>query len=425
MAQTPAITKSVDCILDQIRVRRNGAAYKESQISMHDVIVVGLGAFGSAAAYHLTRTGASVLGIDRYSPPHSQGSSHGETRVTRAAIGEGVEYSPLAIRSNQHWRTLEQETQQELYRRCGCLFIAGRPGGVMAPHAVPNFYANIRKAAADHNIQLAEFPSGDAVSRRFPQFKTVPEESGVLDPEGGFLFPERCIRAQLTLAQQRGAKLLTNTVVTGYDENPNGVQVQTQDGARHQASKLLLTAGSWLPKLVGSPLGGARVTRQTLHWFELSGDPEPFDPARCPTYIWLVDRPSVVYGFPFVGDPSNGIKIAHEEEGGTGDPDTLSRNVAAAEIDYVYETYVQPFFTGIGRRSLRAEVCLYTSLKNARFIIDWMPGSKRILFASACSGHGFKHSAAVGEGLAKLLMPTMDAEIDLSDFTLAEYQRRT
>ena len=79
---------------------------------LYEVIVVGLGAVGSAATWHLARLGAKVLGIDRYKPPHEFGSSTGETRLTRAAVGEGVEYSPLALRSNEIWRKIETTTGQ-------------------------------------------------------------------------------------------------------------------------------------------------------------------------------------------------------------------------------------------------------------------------------------------------------------------------
>src|SRR5665213_3599137 len=75
-----------------------------------DVVVCGLGAMGSATLYQLAKRGLRVLGIDRYAPPHDLGSSHGETRITRCATGEGLAYVPLALRSHQLWRAIDQET---------------------------------------------------------------------------------------------------------------------------------------------------------------------------------------------------------------------------------------------------------------------------------------------------------------------------
>src|SRR5712672_1562494 len=110
-----------------------------------DVIVLGLGALGSAATYHLSSLGNSVLAIDQYRPPHSYGSSHGETRITRLAIGERIEYSALAIRSHELWRDIEDQTGLELLRTCGCLIISGR--GKDRIHGVDTFYDNTIAAA--------------------------------------------------------------------------------------------------------------------------------------------------------------------------------------------------------------------------------------------------------------------------------------
>lgn len=75
-----------------------------------DLLVIGLGAMGSATAYQLAKRGAKVIGIDQFSPPHAHGSTHGETRITRQGIGEGRQFVPLALRSHELWREIERET---------------------------------------------------------------------------------------------------------------------------------------------------------------------------------------------------------------------------------------------------------------------------------------------------------------------------
>jgi sarcosine oxidase len=89
-----------------------------------ETIVLGLGAAGSATLYQLAKRGRTVLGMDRFSPPHGEGSSHGDTRITRLAIGEGVQYTPLAIRSHEIWRELERETDRSLLTTDGALIIS-------------------------------------------------------------------------------------------------------------------------------------------------------------------------------------------------------------------------------------------------------------------------------------------------------------
>jgi sarcosine oxidase len=388
-----------------------------------DVIVVGLGAVGSAAVHHLARCGASVLGIDRFSPPHRRGSSHGETRITRVAVGEGDVYSPLALRSHALWRAMERETGRQLMVRCGCLTISG-PGST-ATHGVGDFLANIRRAATAHHIPHEAFADGAAIRRRFPQFHAGDTEEGFLDHEGGYLFPERCVAAQLELAKRYGATLVTNRRVVAWKRSVRGVIVRTAAGGVFHADHVLITAGAWLPRLVGSRVAGAlTVTRQVLHWFEIRTNAERFAPDACPVFIWELPCSSGartdVYGFPLTGPREAGIKIAHEESGGIADPDRVSRSVTADEIAHMYRVYVEPFFPDLGPRSIRTEVCLYTRAPEARFVIDAHPHCERVLFASACSGHGFKHSAALGEALAEILTQGRSAHVDLAPFRLRQ-----
>src|SRR5690242_18589028 len=143
-------------------------------MTQYDAIVVGLGAFGSAALYHLAKAGQRVLGIDRDHPPHKLGSSHGETRITRAAVGEGVEYAQLAIRSNALWRALEAATGDELFVQCGCILISG-PGAPQT-HGVDDFFDNMRAVARRHGIALEEYANGAAIRARYPQFAAAERE---------------------------------------------------------------------------------------------------------------------------------------------------------------------------------------------------------------------------------------------------------
>ena len=89
----------------------------------HDVIIVGLGGMGSAAAAELSARGLRVLGIERFGPAHDRGSSHGESRVIRQAYFESPAYVPLLLRAYELWRELEAATGQELLTETGGLMI--------------------------------------------------------------------------------------------------------------------------------------------------------------------------------------------------------------------------------------------------------------------------------------------------------------
>lgn len=387
----------------------------------YDVIVVGLGAMGSAAVYQLAQRGVSVLGIDRFSPPHGHGSSHGDTRITRTAIGEGVEYSQLALRSHKLWRAIEAESGQKLFVRNGCLTITG--ANAVAMHDVEDFYANVGAAARRYDIPHRTFETPEAIAKRYPQFAVKSGDHAILDEEAGYLFPESCIAAQLQLAERAGATLVRDTQVMAIDPAADGVDVATADGQRFVADRVVIAAGAWLPRFAAKELAQHfTVTRQVLHWFEIKSHPERFTDANCPVFIWQVpqqgDIRSSIYGFPVKGDPSLGVKVTHEEDGGVTDPDRVNRTVTADESARVYRTYVEPFLPDLGPRCLRTETCLYTRVDRSRFVIDSDPRNERVTFVSACSGHGFKHSAAIGEALAQQIADGRTTHVDLEPFRL-------
>lgn len=382
-------------------------------MSRYDAIVLGLGAMGSAATFQLARRGARVLGLDQYAPPHANGSSHGDTRITRLAIGEGDHLTPLVLRAHEIWREVEHETGATLLTSTGGLVISS-PLRTSFTH-VEGFFDNTVAAARKFGI-AHEMLDAAAIRERFPPFKVRDDEVGYLERDAGFLRPEACIAAQLSLAQKRGAELRVNERVVGFEETSGGVQIETES-SRYVADRLIITAGAWLPKLVPACARLLRVYRQVLYWFALDGSHEAFSPERFPVFIWeLQETRQGIYGFPAIDGARGGLKIATESYGDPVSPDAVDRRVNDDEIAPMYSRYVAPQFAGIAPRCIKSAVCLYTVTPDFGFIIDWLPGSERVLIASACSGHGFKHSATIGEILAQL---TVDGR---SHFDVAPYR---
>jgi sarcosine oxidase len=222
----------------------------------------------------------------------------------------------------------------------------------------------------------------------------------------GFVRPEACIRVQLERARALGAELRLDEPALAFEQDGDGVRVTTGQGT-YVAKELVLAMGAWLPGVLPPSLAaGFRVTRQVLYWFRAhdAAAHEAFRPARFPVYIWQVPRPQVIYGFPATGGLEEGVKIATEQEIVTTTADTVDRTVSAAETQATYETYVAPFLPGLSPHCVKSKVCLYTQVANARFVIDRLPDRPRIVVASPCSGHGFKHSAAIGELLAAMVL---------------------
>src|SRR5687767_2891266 len=180
---------------------------------VHDAIVLGLGAMGSATLYQLAKRGMNVLGIDRHSPPHVFGSSHGESRVTRQAIGEGERYTPLALRSHEIWREIEAASGESLLTVTGGLVISSR--SERATCHVPGFFDNTVRAARTHGI-AHETLEAHEIRARFPAFAVEDDAIGYYEPGAGFLRPEACVRAQLTLAERLGATIHRDETVLRF-----------------------------------------------------------------------------------------------------------------------------------------------------------------------------------------------------------------
>lgn len=365
-----------------------------------DTIVVGLGAVGTATLLQLAKRGQRVLGIDRWDPPHAMGSTHGETRITRTAIGEGEIYVPLALRSHEIWRELEAETGMELLVQCGSLMI-GSGAGTQWIHGKSDFVRRTADIAARHAI-AHEVMDADAVMRRFPQFGLRGDEIACYEPTGGYVRPEACIEAQLLVARRHGAAIRPNTQVTAIGRDGAGVCVTTAGGDRFRAAEAVLAAGAWSPGLAEAPLARhMQVTRQVLHWFAPE-DPAAYAPGRCPVYIWAHGDAveDSFYGFP-IARGGQGVKMAMEQYSAmVPDPNAIVREVSAVETASTHRDHVAGRLLGVTDRALRSAVCMYTITADGDFLIDRSPENDRVLLVSACSGHGFKHSAGLGEAVA-------------------------
>jgi sarcosine oxidase len=393
--------------------------YHSDMASTADILVLGLGAMGSAALYQASKLGARCVGIDRFAPPHDQGSSHGDTRITRQAIGEGQVFVPLVLRSNEIWEEIEAATGRNLMVRNGCLVLASAntPG---CHHGSTSFVQDTIDAAREFGI-AHEVLSSDEIARRYPQFRLRGDEVGYFEPGAGFLRPEACIEAQLQLAQQAGAQIVNDEVALDINQRGSKVEVRTSK-AIYSAKKVIVTAGAWIPKLLGEDYARFfKVYRQMLCWFSVAKRTELFEPRNFPVFIWITgNQPrDMMYGFPQM-DAGGGVKIATEQYEATVDPDAVPRKVDHADIAALYDEYITPRFPDVSSKCLRSATCLYTVTPDAKFVIDHFPDSHNVVFASACSGHGFKHSAAIGEALAQQALG-LPITVDLSPFRLRRF----
>lgn len=374
----------------------------------YDVIILGLGAMGSAAAYHLARRNQRVLGLDRFTPPHSFGSSHGQTRIIREAYFEHPAYVPLVQRAYENWAELERETKQQLFQQTGGLMI-GPPEGVLVTGA--------RRSAQIHHLPHELLNAAD-LRRRFPAFQPADDTVAVWEPRAGIVFPERCIAAHLHMAAQHGATRRYDEPALKWECNGTNVRVTTAQG-EYEAQHLLIAAGAWIsPMLVELNLP-LTVTRQVLLWFEPTGHAEYFAPQRCPIFIYEHESNRIIYGFPNLGE---GVKVGRHHEGEYTHAERVRREVGADDIEAM-RVILRRVMPAIDTAPVAAAVCMYTNTPDENFLIDFHPAHPQVLLASICSGHGFKFSSVMGEVLADLLLDQR-SRFDLSLFGLQRLQTR-
>jgi len=383
----------------------------------YDTIVLGLGAMGSATTYQLAKKGNKVLGIEQFSSPHHFGSSHGETRIIRQAIGEGEEYVPLVLRSYEIFREMEKETGKKLLTVTGGLIISSQNATGFCH--VENFFQNTLDAAQKFNVKH-EILSAEEIRHRFPQFNVADNEQGYFEHEAGFLNPEECIQANIDLAKKYGAEIRDNEKVLKYEATSDHVTVTTNKG-KYVANKLVISAGSWLPDMLPEKYKQHfKVTRQVVLWFDPKEKAESFLVGKFPIFIWQLQHSNrSFYGFPAL-DAKGGIKVGAEQSEITTKADIVDRNVTNQEVQHTYETFVKNGFPGVSGECVKKVVCLYNCTPDAGFVIDKHPHHNNVIIASPCSGHGFKHSAAIGETLTELVIENK-TKLDISKFSFQRF----
>jgi sarcosine oxidase len=369
-----------------------------------DVVVIGLGAMGSAAVHQLARRGKRVVGIERFRPAHDRGSSHGATRIIRLGYYEHPSYVPLLRRAYALWRELEAAAERPLMRITGIAEI-----GPLDGRLVTGTLAAARTHGLPHEVLApAEF------MRRFPAFRVPADCVGVVQPDGGILSAEAAVRAQLDLAAAAGAELRTGETVAAVEPHGGGARVVTDRGAI-EAGAAIVAAGPWTKKLLPGLAAPLRVTRQVMTWFEPL-EPALFAPEQFPVFMIETAR-GIHYGFP---RDAIGVKFAkHHHADETVDPDGCDRAGSAADEALIRPVLAQCLPAANGRL-LQAKVCLYTMTPDGDFLLDRLPGAPQIVVASPCSGHGFKFAPVIGEILADLATSGTTAH-DIARFRLARF----
>jgi sarcosine oxidase len=353
----------------------------------YDAIVVGVGGFGSAALYHLARRGQRVLGLERFDVPHDLGSSGGITRIIRLAYYEHSSYVPLLARSYELWRELERDAGEQLLVITGSVDASEQDGRIFA-----GSLASCLEHGLPHEVLTAR-----ELEARFPGYRLPDETMAVLQPEGGFLLPERCIVAHVSQALAAGAEIRARERVLGWEPSGDGVRVRTER-SEYAARRLVLAVGAWMNEFAGLQL--VQAERQVLGWFQPLR-PELFEPERFPVFNLELEE-GHFYGFPVCGIP--GFKLGryhHLRE--QVDPDDFDRT-PTADDEALLRSFAERYFPDAAGPAMTLKACLFENTPDEHFVVDVHPGASGVVCLGGGSGHGFKFCSVLGEIAADLAL---------------------
>ncbi|WP_139788971.1 N-methyl-L-tryptophan oxidase [Manganibacter manganicus] len=375
-------------------------------MSFCDVAVVGLGAMGSAALFHLARRGVRAIGIERFEIGHERGSSHGESRAIRLGYFEHPSYVPLARKAYENWRALETLTNETILTVTGILEM-GKPGSMI----VKGSLAASRLHGLPHEALDAR-----AIEKRFPQFHLPDGYSGVWQPDGGFLQPEKANALHVKLAQATGARVVMNNPVLAIESNATSVRIITEQGT-FEAGSVIVSTGAWVGEFVPQLKPVLTLTRQVLCWFEAR---DPADVALGSLPVFIIDGADGEVGYGFPQFTASGFKCAfHNDSGVLADAASATQDAGPAD-EARMRRFLERYLPAAAGPLKKMRTCIYTKTPDEDFIIDLLPADPRIVVASPCSGHGYKFASVIGEALADLATERMTAH-DLSRFTIERF----
>lgn len=367
----------------------------------YDAIVLGAGAMGSAAAYHLAKTGQRVLLLEQFEIDHQKGSSYGFSRITRYAY-EHPTYVHLMKSVFPAWSALEAEANETLFTQTG---------GLDFGRSDQKSLLNIIDSLDAEGIKYELWTAAEAKSH-FPQFQFDLDMLIIFQKDGGILSASKCVRAQIRLAEQYGAEILANIPIVSITPHHDSVEVKTASDT-FSAARLVITAGSWAKSVLGTlGLDLPLIPLQCHEAYFETDQPADYEPSRFPTFIAhmlnVYDR--APYGI--ASHEGSGLKVGFHGGKPVEHPSEINYTPDENEVKRVlaFTKRCLP-----GAQSLRtSRVCMYTVTPDENFLIDKHPEYPHIVFGGGCSGHGFKFSPLIGSILTDLaLHGTTEHDISL------------
>jgi sarcosine oxidase len=371
-----------------------------------DVVVIGLGIMGASATYQLTQRGASVLGVDAGGPTNELGSSHGQGRIFRRAYWEGEHFLPLLDRSLVGWRELHANSHDPIVSESGGIFI-GAPTSTLIRGS---------RSTATHCGIEHEYLSAVQIGRRFPAFSVDAAAVAVYEPEALTLLANNARLSYLSQSTRRGARLSYGSPVRSVTTAANETLLVRGDGWQVSCGAVVLAAGGWIPQLLPEVAPYVKPMRIPVFSFDIDDGLHRQIRAGFPAFLFEAECGSLAYGLAETRGPKSVVKVGfHNRQLSPLDDMHQPRRQPLDQERLEVWSAVSSLLPGL-RSSAVGVSCVYAMSQDEGFIIGKAQDVPGLIYASACSGHGFKFAPAIGEVLARLASGG-DAGIDISAFS--------
>jgi glycine/D-amino acid oxidase-like deaminating enzyme len=355
------------------------------------IAVVGAGAFGSWAALYLLRKGFKVTLIDAWGPAHARSSSGDETRVIRSTYGANENYFDLNVKALALWKENEERFGKQLFHNTGVLWFCYSEKTPLVDDSIP--------FAKKHHMEY-EYLTTDQLNRRFPFVNTIDLHHAYLDPFGGYLKARESVQTVSEAFIKAGGQYKQAQAIPGKKEGSRLAEIHLSDGNNLPADGYIFACGSWLSKIFKDILASViRCTKQEVYYF---GVPAKNASAFEGMPVWVdVDGKDFYYGIP--GNQYRGFKLGVDIRGSDFDP-TLEDHIYTPETLSKGRRFIAHRFPDLTDAPLvESRVCPYENSPDGNFIFDLLPETSNAFILGGGSGHGFKHSPALGQLVADVL----------------------
>jgi monomeric sarcosine oxidase len=369
------------------------------------IVIIGAGIVGLSTAYALLSEGiARVLVLEQAVVNHHKSTSSSISRLLRFEYGADAFYSRMVKLSLERWRELERRTQRSLYTPTGLLSL-GKKGDELLSEL------EITRGLGLESEQL----SPQSCEERFPQFDTRNYETLAYNTEGGILYASACLNALKRAILDLGGEIAESSRVTQilHDNPYRPLCLRLSSGDEIRADQLVVATGPWVNTLLGSLHIPVEITRQYILYF--SG----LSATRFSTGVFPAFSERYLYGFPIHKGSNGWLKATSHQFGRAVNPDE-STNIDGEVIEQIIDE-LHTLIPALRQAELaHVEACMYDVSPDQDFILDYLPGDSRIVFATGLSGHGFKFGPLLGHLLSSMLQAT-PPEIPLARFRLARF----